>query len=507
LAPSGVLTNRGQDVAFVLQTRGSYKMALLKSKVAKAAAATDAARLLSANPEDAQATQGSSADWSIAQLSAIYTEHRTQLVSQARRITRDEAEANEVVQEAFLKFMLAAPDLDTADRAIAYLRTSVTNLALNVIRARGARPNLVAIDADTTQERLNEIASENHIDLDTTITAAEDAAIIREALARLTPDQRTALVMWEMEGRTTEEIAAALNTTPANVRHILVRARKSMVRVLEEWIVDEKTGLTALNALSTTYKKAAELAQKSSKAALSLLLVITAFLGFNSMTGNESPVLPVVAQVETETSPMSPVAPSASASASASAPAATPSKTAKSNVSGVNAKQAKLAFVGLDKDGVPTGFTITDAGSISGTARLTRTPATVSNTGLVLNNQFLTATVGPNILLNQKVTVDGAGTRYEVLGLSLGYVGNWMPTDVANTVTEMERLANGNWLVTATFTVDSILESDFLIPVGNRGYDLIDQPTSVTTRILLNSGKSQILAQAVLIADAKKGGM
>jgi RNA polymerase sigma factor (sigma-70 family) len=159
-------------------------MALLKSKAAKAAAATDAARILSANPADALeiSTQGSAADWSIAQLSAIYTEHRTQLVSQARRITKNEAEAHEVVQEAFLKFMLAAPDLDSADRAIAYLRTSVTNLALNVIRARGARPNLVAIDADTTQERLNEIASENHIDLDTTITAAEDAAIVREAL-------------------------------------------------------------------------------------------------------------------------------------------------------------------------------------------------------------------------------------------------------------------------------------------------------------------------------------
>ena len=58
-------------------------MALLKSKAAKAAAATDAARILSANPADALeiSTQGSAADWSIAQLSAIYTEHRTQLVS------------------------------------------------------------------------------------------------------------------------------------------------------------------------------------------------------------------------------------------------------------------------------------------------------------------------------------------------------------------------------------------------------------------------------------------
>ena len=202
-------------------------MALLKSKAAKLAAQADAARILEAAPASAQ---GSAADWSISDLSALYTQHRTQLVSQARRITRDEAEANEVVQEAFLKFMLAAPELDSPDRAIAYLRTSVTNLSLNVIRARGARPNLVAIDADTTQERLNEIASENHVDLDTTIAAAEDAAIIREALARLTSDQRTALVMWEMEGRTTAEIATALNTSPANVRHILVRARKSMVR-------------------------------------------------------------------------------------------------------------------------------------------------------------------------------------------------------------------------------------------------------------------------------------
>jgi hypothetical protein len=82
-----------------------------------------------------------------------------------------------------LKFILASPDLDTADRAIAYLRTSYNNLALNVIRAP---PNLATLEIDTTQESLYEIASENDIDLDTTIYAAEVAAIICEALTRLT---------------------------------------------------------------------------------------------------------------------------------------------------------------------------------------------------------------------------------------------------------------------------------------------------------------------------------
>ena len=471
-------------------------MALLKSKAAKAAAMTAATRILEAAPASAQ---GSAADWSISQLSALYTEHRTQLVSQARRITRDEAEANEVVQEAFLKFMLAAPELDSADRAIAYLRTSVTNLSLNIIRARGARPNLVAIDADTTQERLNEIASENHIDLDTSITAAEDAAIIREALSRLTSDQRTALVMWEMEGRTTEEIATALNTSPANVRHILVRARKSMVRVLEDWVVDEKTGLTALNALSTTYKKSVELAQKSSKAALSLLLVITAFLGFNSMTGNESPVLPMAAQVESETSPMSPVAPSASATATAKAQAAATAAAKKAQQAAINAKIAALSFFGLDNNGIPTGFTVTDEDGSFGKARVTKGISTVGTSGILINNQFITGSVGPNVLIDQLITVDGTGTRYSVNGINIGWVGNWNSVEIKSTDSSIDRLANGQYLITATFNLGYLNESDFVIPTGSRGYDLADAPKTITTRILLNAGKTQVLAQAVQV--------
>jgi RNA polymerase sigma factor (sigma-70 family) len=474
-------------------------MALLKSKAAKLAAQADATRLLEAAPA---AAAGSAADWSISQLSALYTEHRTQLVSQARRITRDEAEANEVVQEAFLKFMLAAPELDSADRAIAYLRTSVTNLSLNIIRARGARPNLVAIDADTTQERLNEIASENHIDLDTTITAAEDAAIIREALARLTSDQRTALVMWEMEGRTTEEIATALNTTPANVRHILARARKSMVRVLEEWVVDESTGLTALNALSTTYKKAAQIAQKSSKAALSLLLVITSFLGFNSMTGNEGvPALSTDSVVTAGTTPSESSAPAAKATASATAKAAATAAAKKVQQAAIYAKIAALSFVGLDKEGIPRGFSVTDENSVAGVGRVTKGVTTVGTDGIVINNQFITGSVGPNVLIDQLITVDGTGTRYSANGINIGWVGNWNSVEIKSTDSSIDRLSNGQYLITATFNLGYLNESDFVIPTGSRGYDLADAPKSITTRILMNAGKTQVLAQAVQVKN------
>jgi RNA polymerase sigma factor (sigma-70 family) len=394
--------------------------------------------------------------------------------------------------------MLAAPELDSADRAIAYLRTSVTNLSLNIIRARGARPNLVAIDADTTQERLNEIASENHIDLDTSITAAEDAAIIREALSRLTSDQRTALVMWEMEGRTTEEIATALNTTPANVRHILVRARKSMVRVLEEWVVDDATGLTALNALSTTYKKAAQIAQKSSKAALSLLLVITAFLGFNSMTGNEGSVVSTIPSMSAIAG-KAPAAVSESPTATAATKAAVAAATKKAQIAALNAKIAALSFFGLNKDGIPTGFTVTDSKNGAGVARVTKGVSSVGTDGIVVNNQFITGSVGPNVLIDQLITVDGTGTRYSANGINIGWLGNWNSVEIKSTDSSIDRLANGQFLITATFTLGYLNESDFVIPTGSRGYDLADAPKSITTRILMNAGKTQVLAQAVQV--------
>jgi RNA polymerase sigma factor (sigma-70 family) len=484
-------------------------MAILKSKAAKAAATTLADAATSVTPALPVVPRTATSDWSIADLSAIYTEYRTSLVSQARRMLRDETDANEVVQEAFLKFMLAAPDLDTTERAVAYLRASVNNLALNVIRARGDRPNLVALDADTTQERLAEIANENHVDIDTTITAAEDAAIIREALSRLTSDQRTALVMWEMEGRSTEEIAAALNTTPANVRHVVARARQSMVRVLSEWIVDETTGATALDSLSNTYKKAAELAQKSSKVALSLILVVTAFLGFNSMTGRDGALTPIATQqdvVATAPQVSTPsTAPSAVASASASSTPALETQAKKSfgMVAGVDIKTGKLNFAGLDKDGIPTGFTVTDSSKVVGKLFLNKnaTP-TMTESGMALSVPAITANnaTGPNVLLSQTITVDGTGTTFEAAP-SVGIAGSWVPLILSSTNTVIDRLSNGNYLVTSTITVDSVIDLDFVIATGARGYDLTAAPKTITTRLVLNPGKSQILAQAIFISE------
>ena len=225
--------------------------------------------------------------WSVVELGAFYTEHRTELLAHANRVLKDSAKAEEITQDALIKFMLAAPELESTEHALSYLHRTIENLCIDLFRLEGRRPNLVLLD-----DAAAEVEATWQVDGDhsTVISAAEDAAIVRQALAMLSPAERAALVMWEMEGRSTSEIAAELGIKESAVRHTVSRARTSLRRVLSELVIDQERGLTALDMLSTSYKKAAEIAQKSSKVALSLLLVVTAFLGFNSLTGNEANV-------------------------------------------------------------------------------------------------------------------------------------------------------------------------------------------------------------------------
>ena len=438
------------------------------------------------------------AAWSVSDLSALYTQNRSSLIAQARRILRSDADAAEVVQDAFLKFILAAPELDSADRAMAYLRTTVNNLCLNVIRATGSRPNLVALDSDTSQERLAELAAENHIPMDATLVAAEDASIIREALSRLSETQRTALVMWEVEGRTTKEIAKAIGTSEKNVRHVIQRARASFVRILSEWVVDEKTGSTALDALSGTYKKAAELAKKSSRVALSLLIVMVAFLGFNSVTGSEFNNANVITSL-TQEAP----APDNSDASTTPSPSLTDENLANQKLiednSAINFRASKSLFAGLSKDGLPTSFTVSDATGATGSIGLSGQATITNPDGYVLVSYL--QSYGDNVvnlLMSQSVTVDGSGTSY-FASPSITVAGSWFPLTQNGSAFTITRLSNGNYLLTATLYIDSTVNSALFV-AATGGLDVDAIPNEVTTRIILNSSKSTILAQAINIS-------
>jgi RNA polymerase sigma factor (sigma-70 family) len=440
--------------------------------------------------------------WTVAELGAFYTEHRSELIAHASRILKDRAKAEEVIQDALIKVMLAAPELESKDHALGYMHRTIENLCIDIFRLEGRRPNLVVLDEASVELESQWVDNKDHADV---IAAADDAAIVRQALAMLSPAERAALVMWEIDGRSTQEIAEELGIKESAVRHTLSRARASLRRVMSEFIVDEDRGLTALDLLSTTYKKASQVAKKSSKVALSLILVFFAFLGFNSIPVDTGvPKVAVeegIASATTETNQAALLTPGSSNSpVDSAAPVAssTPAKKVKSDA--VNAKATNLSFAGLDKNGIPTGFTVADSNGGLGSLYVTNRPPVLTETELSIYQLAKTDTGAASILVSQKLVSDAQGFDY-LPTVSYGRNGNWIPLLTKVTYLNSERLLSGNYLVTAIIKVESEVGTTVVIPATTSGRDLLQPPRQVITRLVLNPGKTQILSQAVYVVE------
>jgi DNA-binding CsgD family transcriptional regulator len=377
------------------------------------------------------------------------------------------------------------------------MHRTIENLCIDIFRIEGRRPNLVLLDDNSAELESTWIDNKDHVDV---IAAADDAAIVRQALAMLSPAERAALVMWEMEGRSTSEIAAELGIKESAVRHTVSRARASLRKVMSELIVDKERGLTALDMLSTTYKKASEIAKKSSKAALSLILVFFAFLGFNAMpTDSDLPVLTTQEnnssrEVSNEVEAVAPVV------ESLASPVITPAAIAKAQAAVENAKATSFSFAGLDKDGVPTGFTVTDSAGALGSLYITNRLPVLSETELSLSQIAKTDSGAANIFISQRLVSDSQGFNY-LTTLSYGRDGAWIPLVTKLTYLNSERLLSGDYLVTAIIKVESEVQSPIAIPASASGRDLLTAPRQVVTRLVLNPGKTQILSQAVFVVE------
>ena len=471
--------------------------------------------------------------WSVADFGVFYTENAAELRAHATRILKDTNRAEEVVQDALIKFMLAAPELSSAEHALGYLHRTIENLCVDIFRLEGRRPNLVVLDDAQAEIEANWIDNEDHADV---ISAADDAAIIRQALALLSPAERTALVMWEMEGRTTEEIASALNIKESAVRHTLSRARASMRRILTEIVIDEERGLTALDMLSTTYKRAGEIAKKSSSVALSLVLVMAAFLGFNSMTGSESNLTStkIVAQA-----PVKSAAPSTSATPSKSAAPADVEPTADdveqvieeqtpivvnnnsdaekfqtfSNQVAAAKEMLTLAapniFPGLDANGIPVGFTVNDGSDYIGNAVIhSREGAVTTQATFVTESSLMTNdTKAINVLIHQFITYTGRDLQYAVTP-SVRMKGVWADLKVTGTSSNVKTLADGSKLITAYIVLNTEKTESAGIAMPAFGRDANRIPPVILTVIHTNSTGQEIFGQAVQVLDplAQVGG-
>ena len=425
--------------------------------------------------------------WSVTELGAFYTTHRSEFLSHANRVLKDSAKAEEITQDALIKFMLAAPELESTDHALAYIHRTIENLCIDLFRMEGRRPNLVVIDDATAEVEASYQVSGDH---EVVISAAADAAIIRQALSLLSPAERAALVMWEVEGRSTSEIAAELGIKESAVRHTVSRARASMRKILSTLIVDEKRGLTALDALSTTYKKAAEIAAKSSKAALSLILVVAAFLGFNTLTGREGVVTPDGSAITlpsdkstTDKSTTDSTESTDSLDADISVELAAfqdQIKVVTSQISFLRQAVAVYNWAGLDASGTPVGFSSNLGSRVTAGAQLIKFPnlSTESSSSI-----FKVSQNGVDLLLSQDLFyVDGKLTA-TILPL---FAPANTPAVITSTEQSVTTGSDGSKLVITS------------LKLANTGSDG-QSPSAINVRIKVSADGLEILAQSAQI--------
>lgn len=147
---------------------------------------------------------------------ALYVAHRGELVSYASRILGDRAHAEDVVQEAYLRFDTAS-DTRRIGKPLRYLYRIVRNLALDARRRIVRdRSRLVAV-AGTGIAQLRE----DRPSPEAAAVAKDELRVMTEAMAELPERTRIALELHRFGGCTFKEIAAHLSIS-VGLAHALV---------------------------------------------------------------------------------------------------------------------------------------------------------------------------------------------------------------------------------------------------------------------------------------------
>ena len=159
---------------------------------------------------------------------AAFEAERPRLVRLAARILSDDAEAEDVVQQAWLR--LHGSDQDVANLP-AWLTTVTTRLCLDRLRAKVPVP-----------EEEVEVAGHVGDPADAMVLADTVGVALQAVLDRLTPGERVAFVLHDSFGFDFSTIAAMLGNTPAAARKLASRARAKVVQpapedALAEWEV------------------------------------------------------------------------------------------------------------------------------------------------------------------------------------------------------------------------------------------------------------------------------
>lgn len=163
---------------------------------------------------------------------AAFTEHRPLLFTIAYEITGSVADAEDAVQESYLRW--AAIDISKVRSPRAYLAQTATRVALNLLRARERRrehyvgpwlPEPVVTAPDVA---------------DDVVLAESVSMAMLVVLESLSPEERAVFLLREVFGFDYDEIAEAVGKSPAATRQVSHRARSAVAARRPRFRTDEQ---------------------------------------------------------------------------------------------------------------------------------------------------------------------------------------------------------------------------------------------------------------------------
>ena len=156
-------------------------------------------------------------------------EHTDGLFTYAMALTRNSFEAEDLVQETYVRAIEAMGRLREHSNVKAWLYTILRNIRLNQVRQRRTRPKLVELDA---HENAADLVIDSGRDPHALYVSKVECEQVRDAIRQLSQEFREIILLREFAELSYQEIAALLDCPPGTVMSRLARARSKLGTLL-----------------------------------------------------------------------------------------------------------------------------------------------------------------------------------------------------------------------------------------------------------------------------------
>jgi RNA polymerase sigma-70 factor, ECF subfamily len=171
-----------------------------------------------------------------AEFATFMQAYQDMVFSTAARLTGNDAQAEDIAQEVFLKAYQNFPHLKTSDTAGGWLKTVATRLTLNHLSRYRRRWRFFSeLRGESTDDEPEVDFPTSELSADSIIAdidAGQQHVLVEQALRELPEHHRVPLVLYHFEEMSYDDIAAHMRISLPKVKTDIQRARAALAKIL-----------------------------------------------------------------------------------------------------------------------------------------------------------------------------------------------------------------------------------------------------------------------------------